>query len=548
MVSAEESAAAAAEAEASDRGRIAKAAAIIMVGTILSRLLGLGREQISSWLFGTGDPIAAFTIADNIQTILYNLVMSGMMEAALVPVLTAYAVPELRQELRRIVGALLVLALIVIGAAVVLMEIFAPAVVVVMTAIGGDPGAHGAATLALTLTLVRMILPAVLLLALSTILMSTLYALHRFARPAMSLAVRNAAVVVTALVLGGTAFGVRSLALGLVIGAALLFALMLPGLRDALPRPNLDFHHPAVRRILALYLPIAIGLVSNTVALVIDRNLAWGAGPNALGGMRYATTLNQLILGIVAAATSLAALPTLSRHFNNGDEDAYQRTLANGLKMVTVMVVPATFGMAAIAWPTVDLLFFHGATTLAGAQAILVALLGYLPGTFFAAFDQVLIFGYYARQNTTKPVVVGVIAVGVYLAVALPLVHPLGMLGLVLANSAQFTFHALAMWWLMHHDLGRVGDATVGRTIRVAVAVGVVMAAAVFALARAIEGVPLAALALTPGGSVPHRLAAVALPVAVGAAVYVAGLHLFGVDEVRTIQRGLSRRLGRAAR
>ena len=547
MVSAEE-AAATSEAESSDRGQIARAAAIIMAGTIISRLLGLGREQISSWLFGTGDPIAAFTIADNIQTILYNLVMSGMMEAALVPVLAAYAVPELRQELRRIVGALLVLALIVIGGAVLLMEIFAPAVVVVMTAIGGDPGAHGAATLSLTLTLVRMILPAVLLLALSTVLMSTLYALHRFARPAMSLAVRNAAVVVTALVLGGTAFGVRSLALGLVIGSALLFALMLPGLRDALPRPNLDFRHPAIRRILALYLPIAIGLVSNTIALVIDRNLAWSAGPNALGGMRYATTLNQLILGIVAAATSLAALPTLSRHFNNGDEDAYQRTLSNGLKMVTVMVVPATFGMAAIAWPTVDLLFFHGATTLAGAQAILVALLGYLPGTFFAAFDQVLIFGYYARQNTRKPVVVGVIAVGVYLAVALPLVHPLGMLGLVLANSAQFTFHALAMWWLMHRDLGRVGDATVGRTIRVASLVGLAMGAVVFVLAKVLEGAPLGAFQATPSGDPLRRLVVVALPAAVGAVVYLGGLHLFGVDEIRAIQRGVTRRLGRAAR
>ena len=112
--------------EMSDRARIAQGAAIIMAGTLLSRVLGLGREQITSWLFGTGDAVAAFTIADNIHTMLFNLVISGMMEAALVPVLSAYSAPEHREELRRITGALMVLALILVGGAVIVMELFAP--------------------------------------------------------------------------------------------------------------------------------------------------------------------------------------------------------------------------------------------------------------------------------------------------------------------------------------------------------------------------------------------------------------------------------------
>ncbi|HET7035475.1 MAG TPA: hypothetical protein VFI42_07325, partial [Thermomicrobiaceae bacterium] len=91
-------------AGSSDRERIVKAAVIIMLGTLASRVLGLGREQISSYLFGTGDAIAAFTVADNIHSMLFDLVMSGMMEAALVPVLSAYTAPEQREELRRITG------------------------------------------------------------------------------------------------------------------------------------------------------------------------------------------------------------------------------------------------------------------------------------------------------------------------------------------------------------------------------------------------------------------------------------------------------------
>ncbi|ACZ39186.1 MAG: murein biosynthesis integral membrane protein MurJ [Sphaerobacter thermophilus] len=542
MVSAEEQVA----AGSSDRQRIAKAAAIIMVGTVLSRILGLVREQVTSYLWGTTDQVAAFTLADNIHTILFDLVISGMMQAALVPVLSAYAAPEHREELRRIVGALLVLAMIVIGAIVAVMMLFAPQLVWLMTALGGDTQVHSPDTIPLTIELVRIILPAVLLLSISTILMSTLYALQRFTRPALSLAVRNAAIVAAALALGRTAFEIRSLAVGIVVGALLLIAIQLPGLRDAMPRPNFGFRHPAIRRILLLYLPIFVGLISNTIALVIDRNLAFNVDAHALGAMRYATALNQMILGIVAAATSLAALPTLSRHFSSGDEAAYQRTLSNGLKMVTVMVVPATFGMAAIAWPAVDLLFFHGATDLEGARAILTALLCYLPGTFFAAFDQVLIFGYYARQNTRTPVIVGVLAVGVFLLTAFSLVGPLGMAGLVLANSAQFMFHAIVMWLIMRRALGQVGDATVGRTLRVCVAVGALMAVAVFLLAQALQAVPLGT---APGTALDlaRRAVAVAIPIAVGAAIYAGGLHLLGVDEIRQIWRGVMRRLGRAA-
>lgn len=524
-------------AQGSDREQIAKAAAIIMVGTILSRVLGLGREQITSYLFGTGDTVAAFTIADNIHTMLFDLVMSGMMEAALVPVLSAYTTPERREELRRITGALLVLVLLVIGGAVLGMEVFAPVVVRVMTAFGGGAGARGAATVALTVQIVRVILPAVLLLAISAVTMSTLYSLHRFTRPALSVAARNAAIIFAAITLGRTALGVRSLAVGVVLGGLCLVLIQAPGLRDALPRPNLNFRHPAIRRIYGLYLPITLGLVSNTVALVVDRNLAWGAGVHALGAMRYATALNQMILGLVATATSIASLPTLARHFSRGDEDGYRRTLSNALKLVAIMVVPATLGMAAISWPAVRLLFAHGATDQGGAHAILIALLCYLPGTFFAAFDQVLIFAFYARHNTRTPVAVGVLAVGVYFAIALTTVHRFGMAGLVLANSAQFTFHAVVMWFLLRRTVGHVGDATVGRTLRRALLAGAVMATAVLGFSLAIG--------IAPGGGIALEFLNVALPVAAGALIYAAMLRLLGVEEMQVIQRGLLRKLGR---
>lgn len=521
-----------------ERARVARAAGVLMIGVVLSRVLGLVREQVTSYFWGTTDAIAAFTIADNVHTMLFDLVISGMLQAALVPVLSAYAVSERLEEFRRIVGALLVWVAVVVGAVVVLVAMAAPWVVWGMTALGGGEAARGAETFQLTIRLVRLIVPAVLLLAFSTVLMGALYALQRFTQPSLALSVRNAAIVACALLLGHS-LGVTSLVVGVLLGALGLAALQLWGLRDCLPRLNLSLWHPAIRQIFLLYLPIFLGLFANTVALTVDRNLAWGVDPHALGAMRYATALNQMILGLVAAATSLAALPTLSRHHASGNEDAYQRTLALGLKFVALLIFPTVLGMAALGWPIVTLLFLHGATDLEGARAIWIALLGYLPGTLFAAFDQILIFAAYARRNTQTPVLVGVLSVGVYFLVALALVRSLGMLGLVLGNTAQFVAHTLVMWWVLRRWLGRVGDGTVAHTMRASALAATLMALVVGSLAI------VASQWQAPEASgVAWRLLVVGANVVVGAACYAVLMRLFRVEEFLALIRLVRARFG----
>jgi len=532
---------------------IAFAAIVLMIGNILSRVLGLVREQTASYMFGAGDQMAAFIIADNVHTMLFDLVISGMMQAALIPVLSEYVGEHSRHELRRITGALLVLATVVVGAIVLLLQFFAPAAVNVMTALGGGESARGIETVDLTIELVRWILPAVLLLAISTILMSTLFALQRFTLPSLSLSLRNVAIIFSALTLGRTALEVRSMAIGIVLGALLLVVVQLPGLRDAMPILNFQINHPAIKRIGILYLPIFVGLLANTFALIVDRNLAWGAGEYAPAAMRYATTLNQMVLGLVAAAISLASLPALSRHFSSGDDEAYWGTLANGLRMITVLVVPATLGLAVLSWPTVQLMFEHGETSHDAAVQILIALLIYLPGTLFAAFDQALIFAYYARKNTKTPQIVGVAAVGVYFLFALTLVGRFNMAGLVAANSAQFIFHAIVMVVLVRRMFPRGTPAArrfdmprLLRTIRSSTLVSIVMAAVAGGLAWMLtRGLP------EPEAGFARLLreaVVVVIPAAVGAAIYGAGLLMLRVQEMQTIQARVMSRLGRFGR
>lgn len=509
------------------RGRIGRVALLITLGGLASRLLGLVREQLASGYFGTGDEIAAFQIADNVSTLLFDLVISGMLQAALIPVLVEFAGPPARSELRAIAGTITTVAVVVIGAAVIAGEIWTGTLVRWMTSLGASDAARDPATTALTVDLVRIVLPGVLLLALGTIFSAILYALGKPGGPALALAARNLVVVFAILTLSGS-LGVRSMAWGVLVGGALVAAIQLPSLAraGALPTLRLEVRHPAVRRIGLLYLPVFLGLLVSTVQVVVDRNLAWRAEADALGAMRYATTLVQSVLGLVAAAISLAALPTLAGHFTGRDEGAFSRTLESALRYVTILIVPAVLGMAVLARPLVGLLFEHGETGSAEASSIAIVLLGYLPGTLFAAFDQVLIYAFYARQSTWTPVLVGVGASAGYFLTAAVVADQYGALGLAVANSVQFVVHTLVLGWL-----GR--SLFAGFWERFGRLLGMCGGAAALCAGVALGGLWLSRSAL-PAGTV-REVVEVGAAATLGGAVYVAILWWARVPEMTAI-------------
>ena len=525
---------------------VALSAAILMIGSVLSRALGLVREQLAAGYFGAGDEIAAFTVADNLQTLLFDLMVSGALQAALIPVLAqlVFSTRLEEHELRRVGGALVTWVLVATGLLALMGMVFAPQLVTGLIWFSGEDAARGEEVRELTVRLVRIVMPAAALLGLGTVLQAMLHALGAVTAPALSTAVRNFSIIV-GMVLLADALGVESMAWGTLAGAGAIVLVQLWPLyrHDALPIPNLHLGHPAIRRMGVLYLPVFAGLLVNSVAVVVDRGLAWGAGEFAVGAMRYATTLVQLVLGLIAAAMSLASLPMLSRHFGQRDERAFASTLSRVMAMVTVLILPATVGLALLAGPIATLLFGHGATGMDAVDVITIALLGYLPGTLAAAYDQVLIFSFYARQNTRTPVLVGMLAVGVYFVAAFSLVGPYGMMGLVVANSIQFIVHTLVMWWAIRKLGVNPFGASFMHSLRGSLLGTIAMGVAVFGILLLLTRI--AGIESTANAPFIEQGTIVAIPATVGAAVYLAVLRRTGIRELADLQHAISSRLGK---
>jgi len=455
----------------SEPGEIAQAAVIVALGNVSSRCLGLIRETVISHLFGATGMVSAFRVASIVPTMIYDLLVGGMISAALVPVFSDYVTSMRRDELWRLASALFTLVAVALSAVVLILEVAAPGV---SRLLGGG---FDSALLSETTRLMRLIMPALLFLGLAGAATGLLYAEKRFVYPAFGASVFNAGIVLAALFLGNRV-GIASLSLGVLLGSVLQLGIQLPGLRGLRFSFSLNLGYPGLRRMGSLYLPVALGLIVSQVGIAIDRNLASRTGEQSIAWMQNATTLIQFPLGLVAVAVSTAVLPSLSRLASSADMARFRRTLGMALRVVMLLIMPATAGLLVLATPVIALIFEHGAfepyDTVRTAQALRLYLIG-LP---FAAVDQLLIFAFYARKDTRTPVLVGVLGVLTYLIVALTLITPLGMLGLVVASSVQLSVHALAMLYLSHRYFDGLRGQRLGAT-----AVKVIVASAVTGVA-----------------------------------------------------------------
>ncbi len=504
---------------------IAHAASIIALGSISSRVLGLVRETVIAGLFGASGLVSAFRVASVVPAMIYDMLIGGMLSAALVPVFSQVAEQEGEPTLWALFSRVLSLVAVVLAALVVLIEILAPQLAWLL---GGGFDQELQTALAL---MIRIIAPAVLFFGLSGIITGLLYALKRFSYPAFGAAIFNLGVIIAAPLLVGR-LDAFSLAVGVLLGSLLQLLIQIPGLRGVRLSFSLGLSHPALRQILTLYLPIALGLMVSNVQIAIDRRLASSTGDSSIAWMANATTLIQLPHGVVAVAISLAVLPTLSRFNAAGDDAGFRRTLGQGLRLVLVLIIPATLGLLVLGEPLIMLLFQHGKFTAYDTYWTTWALRFYLVGLIFATVDWPLNYAFYARQNTRTPALVGVLSVGVYLVVALALIEPLGMLGLVLADSVKHISHAVVMSILTWRHAGGLADMRLGTTAGKALLAAVAMAGLMTLTLRAI--VPFAALRF--GEGFLGELFIVAVTAGVGIVAYLALAALLRVEELGMIR------------
>src|SRR5579863_10564331 len=283
MPEGETPAAAAAAPDARAEKLNTKAAGVVALAVLCSRVLGLAREQVFAALFGGGRIMDAFTIAFRIPNLLRDLFAEGALSTAFVTTFSKTVVTEGEAAAWRLANKVATLTAVTLSAITVLGIVCAPWLVAVLA-----PGFEGEKA-ALTVTLTRVMYPFILLVSLAALVMGMLNARNVFGVPAMASSFFNLGSIIAGVLLGywlDPHFGERAilgLAIGTLIGGALQLLVQLPALRRAGYVFHVDFHwrDPGVRAILRLMGPSVIAASTTQVNVLINSVFAseLGDGP-----------------------------------------------------------------------------------------------------------------------------------------------------------------------------------------------------------------------------------------------------------------------------
>ena len=440
-----------------EEARVARSAGKVGLATMLSRVLGLVREQVMASIFGAGLATDAFNVAFRIPNLLRDLFAEGAMSSAFVPTFT-----EIHQKqgsevawefARRLLATLLLvlLAICAVGyvATPALVRVFAPG-------FSQIPG-----KLDLTVLLTRVMLPFLPAVALAAAAMGMLNARGRFGMPALAPSFLNIGMIVfgVGLIPVCVAAGqppVLAMAIGVTIGGALQFMVQLPplyrlGFQLRLGRPRL---HPGVARVARLMAPATVGLAATQLNLLASTILASLLPQGSVSWLWYAFRLMQLPIGVFGVALATVSLPALSRAAVAADMEALKRTLSATLRLVVLLTVPAAVFLAVMSGPVIALLYEHGRfgadDTLKTAGALVMYCVG-LPA--FAGVG-VLTRAFYALGDTRKPMQASFVSVALNLALNLTLMGPLQHLGLALGTSITAIANFLQLAYYLRRRVG----------------------------------------------------------------------------------------------
>ena len=292
-----------------------KAAGIIGLAVMCSRLLGLAREQVCAALFGGGGAMDAFTAAFRIPNLLRDLFAEGALSTAFVTTFSKTIARQGDGAAWRLANKVATLTVLVLGAICVAGMVFSSQLVSAL-APGFDPSKA-----ALTAQLTRIMFPFIVLVSLAALVMGMLNAKGVFGRPAMASSFFNIGSIVGGVTLGAWIdphFGPRALiglAIGTLIGGALQFAVQLPPLKGLGYRfqPDFQWRDAGVSAILALMGPSVIAASTTQVNVLINSMFASTLGDGAIFWLAIAFRLMQLPLGLFGVALGTVTLPLLSR-------------------------------------------------------------------------------------------------------------------------------------------------------------------------------------------------------------------------------------------
>ena len=386
---------------------IAKAASLVGVFFILSRILGVVRDVVIAGYFEAVERDAFFA-AFGVPDFIFYVISGGALGSAFIPTFTRYLTREDHAGAWRLASAILNWLLLIVTTLTLLVAVAAPWLVQQVVAPGFPSEMQE-----LTTFLMRWLLISTVIFGASGLLMGVLQARQHFFFPALAPVVYNLAIIGGAVLLGPW-LGVQGLVIGVVVGALGHLVVQLPALRQFQPRYTLSLapRDPGVRTVARLMAPRMLGLAAIQFNFVWDKILASWLPAGSITALTFGWRIMLLPQGIIAQAVAAAAFPTFSALAAREAWSELQETLLTTLRGILYLTIPATVGLILLGQPIIQLFFERGSFSPFDTRLTVWALGFYSLGLVAHSMVEIVTRVFYALNNTRTPVLVGLTAMG----------------------------------------------------------------------------------------------------------------------------------------
>jgi putative peptidoglycan lipid II flippase len=510
--------------------RLTRAAGVVALTTVLSRILGFVRDAMIAGIFGAGFSSDAFLAAFRIPNLFRRLVGEGALNSAFVPVFTETLYRGGHAEADRLFGSaarVFAAILLVLCAGFVLAAHW-----IVPLMIPGFADAKAA----LTITLTRLMLPYLFVAGMLALCMGALNVYGSFAPPALAPTLLNLGMIGSLVAIAPhLERPVIGLAAGVLIGGAAQLLFQLPFLlRHRLhlwgPSPGLP---SALARMARLMVPAVLGGAVYQINILVGTLLASTLAEGSVSYLYYADRLVEFPLGVVAMAGATAALPSMAREAAAGNVQALRETFAYTFRLVSFVTIPAMIGLILLREPMVALLFMRGEFGPVDVRLTAQALSYYAIGLWAFASVRIAVAAFFAMQDSRTPLRAAALSILANILLGLMLMKPLAHGGMALATSLASLLNLAILLTFLRRKITGVGWRSIGASlVRSSLSAGI-MAAGVTGIA----GFMLPGLSQTPAAL------AMGLCASIGGGVLIYGVasRALGSAELGDLRAHLTR-------
>ncbi|MBN2044619.1 MAG: murein biosynthesis integral membrane protein MurJ [Anaerolineales bacterium] len=422
----------------------------------IDKVFSFVRAMMVNRLFGLSYELDAFNAANNIPDLLSALISGGALGVAMIPVLAELIEKGDQKGSWAVFTRILNLAFIVTGVVAFIIAIFAPWLVETFIAKG-----FAAEQKALTTSLMRLDLIAIMIFSISGLVMAGLQANQHFLLPALAPTMYNLGQIFGAGYLApegeafmgladfsGKGMGVYGVVYGVILGAALHLLIQLPGLLKYGFRwaPRIELRTAPVQKVLRLLGPRILTMFFIQMFFIIRDYVASFMDEGAITALNNGWFIMQVPETLMGTTIAIALLPTISEIFARGEKNEFRETVNGALRVILALTIPLALLMIAGISPLIKVAFGY---TVEETARVALATRIYLLGLTGHAMLEISARSFYAQQDAKTPLLAAFLNAVGYIGIVFLLSNWLGFPGVALANILAFTLEALLLfWWL----------------------------------------------------------------------------------------------------